>query len=576
MTGTAVAAVLCAAYVRLSHSDLAWFSVDQARDARIALDIVAGRSFPVVGPEVAGGPDPALAVAWLSAMTLASIPLTYRFAARFFGRPVALLSIAFVGTYPLAVIESKALWNMAPVPLFTVVFFQAMFSVIVGHRSVMIIAALATLGLLVQFHLSAISLVVVLACALAVFRPPMRARHVALGLGVMLTLMLPYVVAQSLTGFQDIRAVAASSSGQFRLRGPIELAELMLRVLFASPDVVSGLPALQETWHPPLVRGLHRLQAWSLVLGLVFVGGAALWPRLRSRAPDGAHASVVLVALGFVIPFVTLGARGDLRPHHFNITYPMPFIAAAFALTRAVVWIGAIAGPGFRRAVWSAVAITVAVMVVGQVDFHRQLWRTIRTAGAIVWTPTALELMPIRYITELTRILVVNPGADSMDVLRRVHGSWARNLSEAKGHFFDWMVASTPRQPPEVGRSLHYAIVRDEAGAAPAQGSRIARAGPYTVVEYQPLIVYSTWECADTFRDTGDRPGAEAVGWVTIRIPTAGPQTSTGYGLEPPRHWRGPVVACRGDISVAGPQAMRIVVSLRGPPLGIVESRRFT
>lgn len=182
MTGTAVAAVLlCAAYVRLSHPDLAWFSVDQARDARVALDIVAGRSFPVVGPEVAGGPahtwgpayfyllsipfaisrDPALAVAWLSAMTLASIPLTYRFAARFFGRPVALLSIAFVSTYPLAVIESKVLWNMA----------------------------------------------------------------------------------------------AAASSGQFRLRGPLELAELMLRVLFASPDVVSGLPALQETWHPPLVRG---------------------------------------------------------------------------------------------------------------------------------------------------------------------------------------------------------------------------------------------------------------------------------------------------------------------------------
>jgi hypothetical protein len=417
----------------------------------------------------------------------------------------------------------------------------------------------------VQFHLSAISLVVVLACALAVFRPPMRARHVALGLGVMLTLMLPYVVAQSLTGFQDIRAVAASSSGQFRLRGPIELAELMLRVLFASPDVVSGLPALQETWHPPLVRGLHRLQAWSLVLGLVFVGGAALWPRLRSRAPDGAHASVVLLALGFVIPFVTLGARGDLRPHHFNITYPMPFIPAAFALTRAVEWIGAIAGPGFRRAVWSAVAVTVAVMVVGQVDFHRQLWRTIRTAGAIVWTPTALELMPIRYITELTRILVVNTGADSMDVLRRVHGSRARNLSEAKGHFFDWMVASTP---PAVSGGRALAPLCDRAGRS---GRRVGAGEPDRArgpVRRRgvpaPDRLFDVGVRADTFRDTG----SEAVGWVTIRIPTAGPQTSTGYGLEPPRHWRGPVVACRGDISVAGPRAMRIVVSLRGPPLG--------
>jgi hypothetical protein len=41
--------LLLAAYVRLSDPELAWFSIDQARDSRVALDIVAGRSFSLLG-----------------------------------------------------------------------------------------------------------------------------------------------------------------------------------------------------------------------------------------------------------------------------------------------------------------------------------------------------------------------------------------------------------------------------------------------------------------------------------------------------------------------------------------------
>ena len=99
-------AIATAAYVRLAHPDLSWFTYDQARDARAALGIVSGRSLPLLGVEVEGGPahtwspayfyliallfaianDPAFAVVALSATSVAAIALTERLGRAFFGR----------------------------------------------------------------------------------------------------------------------------------------------------------------------------------------------------------------------------------------------------------------------------------------------------------------------------------------------------------------------------------------------------------------------------------------------------------------------------------------------------------
>ena len=134
-------------------------------------------------------------------------------------------------------------------------------------------------------------------------------------------------------------------------------------------------------------------------------------------------------------------------------------------------------------------------------------------------------------------------------VLHRLHGSWARDLSEAKGHFVD---RETPGEP---AHAYHYAIVRDEAGAALVQGSRIVRAGPYTVVEYLPLIEYSAWKCTD-------HPHG-SLEWAPVHIPTAQAPVNTMSGLAPARRWRSPTVACQGTMSASGPRPLLIVVSLR-------------
>jgi hypothetical protein len=597
--GVALAIILLvAAYVRLAHPELSWFSIDQARDAHTALGIVSGRSFPLLGVEIAGGPahtwgpayfyliavpfavsrDPAFAVAVLSATTLAGLLMTYRLGLVLFSRPVGLLSAALVATYPLAVIESTTLWNGALVPVFAVIFFYALCSLVVHGRSVMIIPAVTALAVLVQLHLSALSLVIVLVLTVALFRPGMRAIHLVIGLGVLLALMLPYLVAQWLGGLADLRA-AASSGGQFRVPGPLALGELALRVLLASPDIVAGIPALHETWRPGVLLALHRLEAWALVLGLAFAGLTAVWGSVRRGARDGSYPGVVLVTLGFAIPLVMIGARQDTKPYYFNVAYPMPFIAAALLVSRGIEWVGTIAGARARRALWAGLAMVMAVTVTVQVDFHRQMWRTIRTTGAAVWTPGRLELMAIRYKAELARILVNDFGADSPDVFLRVHGSRARDWLEDQGYFFE-SIRAAGRSPiaARPSPSLHYAVVRDEGDAAIVQGRRSARAGPYTVTEYRPLIEYSTWRCAQPpAGDSRLHGGEAAAAWTPVRLPTAGLPQPTMYGSVPPRSWPIPIVSCRGTVSANSPRGQRllIVVSLRAAAQGDTTVQAF-
>src|SRR5262249_54472217 len=112
--------LVVAAYGRLSHPELTWVSVDQARDVSTALGIVSGRAFPLVGVEVAGGPahawgpayfyliaipfavsgNPSFAVGVLGAVSLAGVFMTYRLGAVFFGRAVGLLAASLLSTYP--------------------------------------------------------------------------------------------------------------------------------------------------------------------------------------------------------------------------------------------------------------------------------------------------------------------------------------------------------------------------------------------------------------------------------------------------------------------------------------------
>lgn len=588
------ALMLAAAYVRLPHGDLGLFVHDQARDAHVATAIASRRSFPLLGPEVQGGPahtwgplyfyvlavpfgfshDPATAVTFLSALSLVSVFLTYRLGSAFFGARVGIIAAALFATYPLAVIETRAISNIALMPSFILVFFYSLFSLVVDRRSVMIVPLLAALAALVQLHLSTVSFFMVLLLALALFRPRVRPTHFIIALAGFLLLMLPYVLAQVLSKFQDIRALSSYAASQVRLRPPWELYELAGRVLFLSPDVTGSLEGFKHTWRFVVFMLLHRLEAYLLLLGILSLGAAIVLRRMGRGVPWPSMASCHLLALWLVVPFLMIGQKASAHLYYFTLLYPALFLAAAILLSTALQELPSVLPAQGRALLQAGVYALLALIAISQIDFQRQFWRAITKDGAILWRPgesrPVLELMPILYKTRLVESLVQDVGVGREGFFHRVHGSRFRDLLDDKGYFFQWITGRGSGGTRDSTLSpFQYALIRDEQMIDAVQGRRIVRVGPYRIVEYTPLIDYRAWACAEQAGEAYWFLPATEEGrnWLPVYLPTSGEPDPAIYGETPYHRWRTLPVYCRGKITIEDSSTSRLhlVVSLRMP-----------
>lgn len=584
-TGLALAAILLSgAYARLPGGDLGWFVFDQARDAYTARAIASGQSLPLLGPEVQGGPahtwgplyfyvlavpfalsgNPAVALVFVSAIGLASVFLTYRLGRAFFSIEVGLIAAALFATYPLVVIESRAISNIGLLSFFTVLFFHSLCSLVVHRRSAMIVPVLLCLAALVQIHLSTLSCFAILAMALACYRPRIRLIHLAAGLAGFLLLLSPYLTAQVRDRFRDVTALLSYAQGQFRPRAPGQLGQLFKQFFFTSPDVVAGFRDLAPGWRPDVFQFFHLAEAGLLALSAVLVVGVALvrWVRRSQERTLTAHA---LLALWLVVPFVILGAKASMSLYYFDVIYPAPFLAAGIVLSR----LGGALPIRMAAPRQPLVAAFVAAIVLSQIDFHHHFRQAIRAAGAIRWSPgesqPPVELIPIQYHALLVRALVKDMRADRQGVFRRTHGSRFQSLTEDKGYFFDWTVEGLGGEPPPSPTS-HYALIRDEYLGGGVRGRRTAIVGPYTIVEYLPFVDYSSWRCAHHVGSDWLRPGAPEDGdWWPLSFPTTEPPSPTTRGAAPFRRWEAAPVYCRGELLLdqARPLGASLVISHR-------------
>ncbi len=582
-----VAAVLAVgAYVRLAHPDLTWFTYDQARDAYVASGIAAGRSLPLMGVEVGGGPshtwgplyfyllavpfalspDPSVAVLALGVLTVASLWLTYRLGNAWFGAPTGVFAAALSTAYPRIVMVEGGLTNVAPVPLFTLLFFLCVFRLSAECRSVMIIPALAALAALVQFHLSTLALAVVLVLAIALFRPSVRPGHACAGLGLALALTAPYVVAQAGHGFHDLRAFLAQMAGQTGGRAPQELLGVARGVFWEFPDLmISSVSGVAGTWSGTLGRLASTVETSLIALGVAFACGAALVRSVRRHLRGPRQVAYVLLALWLVVPFLVIAQKAELAANHFELLYPAMFLAAAALSSTAIAWIDARAAPRVATCARLAICMAVAAIIVAQVQFQRQVWAAIETSGVMAWEPGGpisgpFELMPIRHRRDVTRALVDRLGVDRQAYFHHVHGSRFRDLLDDKGYFFG-TTSPAPRTSGQAPR--HYVLDRSNPPSNHVSPSAIA-VGPYVLTPYTPLIDYAAWRCAD---DRVAPPGPQGAGWIAIRFPTAREPLGAVYGPTPLRSWRSLPVRCRGSMARADREDARIevVVSLRMP-----------
>ncbi len=187
---------LIAVALRVYRLDLGWFGVDQARDIATALDVIAGRDLPSIGPTMRRVTrlgalyyyfwtvpyllwrDPLAGYWFASLLSSSAVLLTWALARRLWGPLAALVTLAIAASHPVWVLDGRIAWAPAALPAAAIVLLWLVAgrcgrdAPLSGVR-----AALfgALLGLAVQLHLAMVPWVAAAFVVLLLDRTPARA-----------------------------------------------------------------------------------------------------------------------------------------------------------------------------------------------------------------------------------------------------------------------------------------------------------------------------------------------------------------------------------------------------------------
>jgi hypothetical protein len=351
------ATIVLAAAVRLVRLDLMEFKEDESEACRLALHVLGrsepglGTFFPTTGLEASVGiPNPPLfvylmalplavmstpmaAVVFVAATNVVAVWLCYVAGRRYFSTFVGLAAAAMFAVSPWAIVYSRKIWAQDLLPICTGLFLLALHEFLVGRRPRALLWLLLLVGVSTQLHFSAWVLGGVALAAIALGRDTVERRWVALGLGGMALLYLPYV--WHLVAVGHVREAGATVTPEAARRFTSSVRDTFA---VGAGDRMYTLVGFQSIIALP----------FALVFGTAsFAGLLGACRGWRARPTGRAR---LLLPLWFVLPIAMLTAL-PLTPylHYFIVLYPLPFLGAALALEalirhrRALGWISATA-----------------------------------------------------------------------------------------------------------------------------------------------------------------------------------------------------------------------------------------
>ncbi len=322
--------VLAAAVLRLLNLNYMEFKGDEAGNLFIAIDLVSGRTFPLVGIMSSIGTytpaffaylmaipviftrNPLLAAGFVALLNCAAVGLTYVFCRRYFGQIAAIIAAGFFAVNPWAVFYSRKIWQQDVLPVFVVGFFFSLLAVVCEGRKKHLLTCFACLAAATQLHLSSVYYLLVLVVVMAAFRPKVGWRIWLGGIGIFAASYVPYVVYDLLHQGYDVKLYmhAFSAHSHFHREAlvmPLALGSTLGFMHFAD-------------W-----PALDLFQALVVVVGLVY---------LFVRRRDPRHTTLLL---WYCVPTVFLMmSKLVLYPHYFICFYPIQFVVVGVVVSAVI------------------------------------------------------------------------------------------------------------------------------------------------------------------------------------------------------------------------------------------------
>jgi 4-amino-4-deoxy-L-arabinose transferase-like glycosyltransferase len=402
-----------AAWLRLRRLDLVEFKVDEAIAIDMARGVLRG-DFPTAGlTSSTGARNPPLlvyltaiplavrddllaATAFVGLLAVAAVALTYFVLRPRFGSLVALSAAALFATAPWAVLFGRKVWGQNVLPVVSVGLLWSLFAVLERRRSRAVAFVPIGLCLAFQLNFSAIALAIPAAAVLLYRARDVHWRAAAVGVGVALLLIEPWLLHQTTHGFADISALVSRESDEEAATpesGPVDAFRVALRIVgvgdweYVAGDSLSpfGRDA-GAVW--TLARAAGVVAAALLLLGLVTsavcIGRNAVIARRRpwlELSPAAARRALLLVWVAGACLVYAAPASDRLYPHYLIVTFPVSFVVLALGLADVTEAVRGRLG----RTAWLGASATIVVLCVAftafTLSFQRYVGREGGTAG---------------------------------------------------------------------------------------------------------------------------------------------------------------------------------------------------
>ena len=332
--------LLIGAALRLGGFQETLIGYDQSTILSRAADLVALRSFPLIGMKSSVGIMQAATPAYLAALALLlvhkvsaikwlfsildilALAYLYRAVGRAYGKRAALISALLYATNPWIVEYNRWIWYQTLLPTFATVAFAALLVILTAERPAprtltLAVVAAVLMGTVHVVGLPWAGLLLLLCLALAWRRQ--LGRGFLWGTGIGLLIVTPYLIYLAKTGFDDVKGLLHSASGG-QIGGWDHLFLRMTHELLTGREVFSTFGSTlwaDRTVDLPL---LIRLFPW--ILGIAAL--SLLYHALRQKVSP----PQVLFPLLWSILAPLIFFASTVHPQHFYLVFifPAPYV----------------------------------------------------------------------------------------------------------------------------------------------------------------------------------------------------------------------------------------------------------
>lgn len=215
-----------ASYLRLVHPELILFDGDESRDLFRTMGLVEKGIFPGLGAElITGGnlgpleyyvlaipyfvsSNPVFLTSFVVILNITAVIMLFVFCRDFFNIRTALIASALFAFSPSAIVFSRKIWNPYFLPLFTIIFFYAVFKVKIHKEKKYILSAMPAYACMLQFHASAILLLpfAFLLISKDLFKKEFI-KHSICGFVISVVLLFPLIAFEFSHGFSNFKNI---------------------------------------------------------------------------------------------------------------------------------------------------------------------------------------------------------------------------------------------------------------------------------------------------------------------------------------------------------------------------------